>query len=52
MEQHQPTFEQRVTTMKETAEQLQRAAEIVLVEAERMDAARARFAARERKSRS
>jgi hypothetical protein len=44
----QPSFEERATRMRETAESLHAAADIVLAEAQHMDAARARFA--ERKS--
>ena len=42
----QPSFEERASLMRETAEQLRAAADIVLAEAQRMDAARARFAER------
>ena len=42
----QPSFEDRARQMRETAESLRAAADIVLAEAQRMDAARERFAER------
>lgn len=39
----QPSFEERAQQMRETAESLRAAADVVLAEAQHMDAARARF---------
>ena len=44
---NKPSFEERLTLLRNTAEQLRTAAEVVLAEAQHMDAARLRFAARD-----
>ncbi len=46
MENH-PSFSERATLLKETAFQLKKAAESVLEEAQRMEAARVRFSERQ-----
>jgi len=42
-----PSFHERLALMRETAEDLARAAEVVLAEAQHMEAAQKRFAARD-----
>jgi hypothetical protein len=43
---NQPSFAERAKLLRETAAQLQRAAETVLAEAQRMEAAQVRFSQR------
>ena len=44
---NKPSFEERLTLLRNTAEQLRTAAEIVLAEAQHMEAAKLRFATRD-----
>lgn len=44
---NKPTFHERLALMRETAEDLRRAADVALAEAQQMQAAQLRFAARD-----
>ncbi len=48
----EPTFAERTATLKETAYAIKNAAEVVLAEVQRMEAAQARFAEKRSKPRS
>lgn len=49
---NKPSFHERLALMRETAEDLRRAADIVLAEAQHMEAAEARFSARDQNRRT